>query len=220
MKPTIPTKSLLGLAVLLTPALAAAQPGYYGGGGGGGAGGPGYYNQPSRVPGGFHDRGGRLTWGGSLGLGSMSDSGGDISCANCDYSPLAGEGEVHIGGMLNPRLALLFEAQVNVQTISQGQFSDEDIVLSQTAAMFAAQYWVMPQLWLKGGIGVAHLDESNAYEGFAIDNGTALLGAIGYEVLSARNFSVDIQGRLINGSYKGIDDNITAGSIGVGINWY
>ena len=27
------------------------------------------------------------------------------------------------------------------------------------------------------------------------------MGAVGYELLSARNFSVDLQGRLLNGSY-------------------
>lgn len=213
------TKTLLGLAVLLTPAIAAAQPGYYGNGGGGGRG--GYYNNPApRAPGGFHERGGRLTWGASLGLGGMSDSGGDITCANCNYSPLSGEGDVHIGGMLNERFALLFEAQVNVQTLSLGADSSQDVILTQGAAMVAGQYWLTPQLWLKAGIGVANLQVSDSYDAASVDNGTALLGAVGYEILSARNFSVDLQGRLINGAYKGIDDNITAGSIGVGINWY
>ena len=209
-----PTTSLLALAVLLTPALAAAQPGYGGGGGG-------YYNQPSSgIPGGFHNRTGRLAWGGSLGLGGMSDSGGSIECANCAYSTASGQIEGHIGGFLSPRLALLGEAQANVQTLSTDGFDDTTLV--QSALMLAAQYWVTPQLWIKGGIGFANVQVDNSYYGTSepIDNGTALLGAIGYEVLSARNFSVDLQGRLLNGAYKGIDDNITAGSIGVGINWY
>jgi hypothetical protein len=46
------------------------------------------------------------------------------------------------------------------------------------------------------------------------------MGAIGFEILSARYFSLDLQGRFLNGSYDGIDNNITAGSIGLGINWF
>jgi hypothetical protein len=59
------------------------------------------------------------------------------------------------------------------------------------------------------------VDESSIPEG-----GMAVMGAVGFELLSARYFSVDLQGRLLNGSYKGIDNNITAGSVGVGINWF
>ena len=46
------------------------------------------------------------------------------------------------------------------------------------------------------------------------------MGAVGFELLSARNFAVDLQGRLIQGSYNGLDDSVTSGTVGVGINWY
>jgi hypothetical protein len=46
------------------------------------------------------------------------------------------------------------------------------------------------------------------------------MGAVGFELLSAQRFSVDLQGRLVAGSYDGIDQQITAASIGVGINWF
>jgi hypothetical protein len=208
-----PIKSLLILFLILAPSAAFAQ-GYYG------PGGPG---APQPLPGGFHNRMNRLAFGFSLGLGGMSDKGGDIECVNCNYNPLAGEIAGHLGGFLNPRLALMAEVQANIQTISSDQFSDTTLV--QGALMGAAQYWVTPQLWIKGGLGFASLQvqESDAFGVFAEsrpENGIALLGAIGYEVFSARNFSVDIEGRLLNGSYKGIDNNVSAGSIGVGINWY
>jgi hypothetical protein len=88
--------------------------------------------------------------------------------------------------------------------------------------MFAAQYWVTPQLWLKGGIGFASLDLQNNdyYEEAHIDSGMALMGAAGFELLSSQRFSVDLQGRLMAGSYDGIDQQITSASIGVGINWF
>jgi hypothetical protein len=210
-----PIKSLLILGTLaaipaLAPGDAAAQPGY----------GPGYGPPPnSTLPGGFHNRQGRLTFGFSGGLGGMNDDFGDIECDNC--STVSGQVEGHIGGFIGPRLALLFEAQANFQQISQGAFFEDDTFLTQSAAMIAAQFWVAPQVWVKGGVGFANLNISNnAGDQADIDNGVAVMGAVGFEIFSARYMSVDLQGRLINGSYKGIDNNITAASVGIGINWF
>jgi hypothetical protein len=213
-----PTKSLLALlaAALAVPALstsdAVAQPG------------GGYYAAPppnSVLPGGFHNRQGRLTFGFSGGLGYMnSDVFGDIGCSGCSSAAFGVAG--HIGGFIGPRLALMFELQVNGQQVSQERFFEDDIFLFQTAAMIAAQYWVTPQLWIKGGIGLAHLEEQtrDGFAGLEIANGTAIMGAVGFELFSSRYLSIDLQGRLLNGSYDGINDNITAGTIGVGINWF
>ena len=46
------------------------------------------------------------------------------------------------------------------------------------------------------------------------------MGAVGFEVMSARNFAVDLQGRLNLGGFNSLDDKVTSGSVGVGINWY
>jgi hypothetical protein len=210
------TKSVLVLAVLLVPAVASAQ-GYYGGG----------PAPAAQEPGGFHNRQGRLIYGGSVGLGGMSDRFGAIQCTNCDYNPVAVQVEGHLGGFVGPRFALLAEVQANVQTVSSNAFSGDTTTLTQGALMLAGQYWVTPQLWIKGGIGFASLQLDRSYYGDGIvdessipENGVAIMGAIGYELLSARYFSVDLQGRLINGSYKQLDNNVTGASVGVGINWY
>jgi len=214
-----PNKTLVVLAFLLAPGLAAAQ-GYYGGSG------PGYYGQPpaSQLPGGFHNRQGRLIFGFNVGLGAMNDAVGDINCSNC--SDISGELGGHIGGFIGPRFALLGELQGNAQTLSADTGGGTE-TLVQSALMIAGQYWVTPQLWIKGGIGFANLRvDWSAYGDGIVDassqpeNGIAILGAAGYELMSARNFSVDIQGRLLNGSYDRINDNITALSVGVGINFY
>ena len=205
-----PIKLMILAFLMLVPTAAFAQ-GYYGGGGYGPA-------PAQRHAGGFHKR--NIAFGFSAGLGGMSDQGGDIECGNCDYNPLSFQVEGHIGGFVGPRFALMFEAQLNGQTVEQRLFSDEDVFLTQGAAMFAAQSWVTPILWLKGGIGFSHLQLEDSFNAEDIDNGTALMGAIGVELLSARDFSIDLQGRLLNGSYKGIDNNITAASVGIGINWY
>jgi hypothetical protein len=214
-----PTKTLFVLALLLVPGLASAQ-GYYGGSG------PGQYGPPpsTQLPGGFHNRQGRLTFGFSLGLGAMNDDVGDIECVNC--SAVSGQLEGHIGGFIGPRLALMGELQGNAQTLSDSYGGGTE-TLVQSALMIAAQYWVTPQLWIKGGIGFANLRvDWSAYGDGIVDastqpeNGVALLGAVGFELMSARNFSVDLQGRLLNGSYDEINNNVTALSVGVGLNWY
>jgi hypothetical protein len=149
----------------------------------------------------------------------MSYNGNAISCSTCDYNPLAFELDAHLGGMLSPRFALLFEVQVNAQTI-ESDFLDGDTTLSQAAAMVAGQGWITPQLWIKGGIGLSNLQIDDAFSTSDLGNGVALMGAIGYEILSARNFALDLQGRIIEGTYNGGDDHLTSGTIGLGINWY
>src|SRR5688572_27084388 len=101
-----PNKTLVMLAFLLAPGVAAAQ-GYYGGSG------PGQYSQPpsTQLPGGFHNRQGRLMFGVNAGLGAMHDDFGDIECENC--SAVSGELAGHIGGFIGPRLALMGELQGN-----------------------------------------------------------------------------------------------------------
>ncbi len=208
------TKSVLVLAVLVfAPAVASAQR-YRGGGGG-------YYQNPANTqhPGGFHNRSGRLIYGASLGLGVMKENGDKVDCGNCDYSPISGMGSLHVGGFVGPRLALMGEVQGNIQTISDDRYDSESLI--QGTLMFAAQYWVTPQLWLKGGIGIANLRvESRYFVDELPENGLALLGAVGYELLSAQRFSIDVQGRLINGSYDGAGVNVSAATVGIGINWF
>lgn len=205
-----PIKSLLVLAVLLVPAIAGAQ-GYYGGGGG--------YGAP--LPGGFHNRMGRPMWGFSVGLGGMSDDGGDIKCdASCDYNPVSLEVDGHLGGMLSPRFGLMAEVQGNMQTV-HSDLINGDTVLTQSTLMVAGQFWVTPQFWLKGGIGFAHLDAQDDYGPIKnFGGGGAVMAGAGFELLSARFFAVDLQARIIEGSYHGINDHITSGTIGLGLNWY
>ncbi len=206
-----PIKSLLVLAILIAaPGLAAAQ-GYYGG--------PGY--GPPPVPGGFHNRAGRLAWGFSLGLGYMNENGDAVTCSGCDAQPVTGEVDFHLGGMINPRMAILLELQANAQQVALDP--NTDTTLEQTLVLGAVQYWLTPQLWIKGGLGVANLqlnDNINGVTYVSPGNGLGLLGGIGFELLSARFFAVDLQGRLTEGTYSGASDHITSGTIGVGLNWY
>jgi hypothetical protein len=210
------------LASVVLPAAAVAQPGYSAPP----ANNPGgYYSQPQPVtPGGFWDRSGRMVWGLGLGLGSMSSKDGPIECQSCSFNEIAVEFHVHLGGMLSPRLALMAEVQGNVQTVEEVAGGEGTKTLLQGALMVAAQYWLTPRLWLKGGVGFAHLsyNYNDAYgsQDEPLDDGGAVLLGVGYEIASGRDLAIDLQGRYIVGSYDGIDEQISSGTIGIGINWY
>jgi len=206
-----PIKLLFVLAVLFIPGIAGAQ--YYGRGGG--------YDQNGGggVPGGFHNRTGRLALGIGIGLGGMHDNGDTIQCDNCATSA-ALEVDGHIGGMLSPRFALLFEAQSNLRTIHSDTYNG-DTVLSNNAGMIAGQFWLTPQLWLKGGVGLANLQVSDqGYASYTSGTGGAIMGAVGFEIASLRFFAVDLQGRIIEANYGGNIGSVTAANVGIGFNWY
>ena len=64
-------------------------------------------------------------------------------------------GELHLGGMLNPRLALVGDVFAAVRYW-------DDAVAGRTSAYssiwtIALQYWVTNIVWLKGGLGWANL---------------------------------------------------------------
>lgn len=200
--------------VVLASSSAGAQPGAppppppgYGGGGG-------YYPPPPDPT----RRG--FTLGFGVGLGAMDSDSGVTECFDCDYDPITVSFDLHLGVMINPQLAILGEVYWHAQNIDADGFN----WLSQTMLLGAVQLWVTPQLWLKGGLGFAtldeHYDDGYDYGDDTIDTGVAVLGAAGFEVLSAPWFSVDLQARLASASYDGIDGQVNVGTVGVGFNWY
>jgi len=203
-------------AVVMVPALASAQPSSAPPPSGG------YYSQPPQPVSPYHHRAGTPMIGFGLGLGGMEIGDRDVECSTCDYEPIGVEADFHIGGMLSERFALMLELQANAETVDDSIYGTT--TLTQGVAMIAGQYWVSPRLWIKGGIGAAHLAyEYDDYYGAGsepVDDGAAIMGAIGYEVIATRGFGLDLQGRIISASYDGIDDNVTAATIGLGLSWY
>jgi hypothetical protein len=206
--------ALAALAVLAAPSSAGAQPGGppppppgYGGGYGGG-----YYGPPPARQG--------LTLGFGLGLGGMDSDSSLTECFDCNYDPLALGFDLHIGGMVNPQLAILGELFWQAQSIDADGFN----WISQTMLMAAAQLWLTPQFWVKGGLGFAsldsHYDDGFVAEDDSIDTGLAVMGAAGFEVLSSPWFAIDLQLRLASGSYDGVDEQVNTGMLGIGFNWY
>lgn len=226
--PALAAAALAALATVAAPSRADAQPGAepppppgedgYGqpppppGGGYGGYYGPyGPPPDPTR-------RG--LTLGFGVGLGGMDSDSNLTECFDCNYDPLALGFDFHLGAMLSPNMALLGEVFFHAQNIDSDGFN----WISQTMLVGALQFWLTPQLWLKGGLGVAtlqsHYDDGYEFDDDTIDTGFAVLGAAGFEVLSSPWFAIDLQVRLASGSYEGVDEQVNVGTVGLGFNWY
>jgi hypothetical protein len=143
-----------------------------------------------------------------------------------DACGVAGSLEGHIGGMISPRAAVLFEIWGADHPWSSGGSSFETINTFFTGAL---QYWVSDIVWIKGGLGVAELRETvddyynGAYSTAVNDiTGFALFGAVGVEVLQSYNFALDLQFRIGNGFYSQDGDSFSAQNYAfmVGFNWY
>jgi hypothetical protein len=132
-------------------------------------------------------------------------------CSNCGGGAFGLEG--HIGGMINPRLAVLAEAwglgrDVGGATLTNSVFTG------------ALQLWLADQFWIKGGLGGGTINLSDNYSGasFSSETAFAVTGAAGFEIVQWFNFALDLQFRLAHVAYSGGGANNIA--FMVGFNWY
>ena len=153
-------------------------------------------------------------FGGALGLG-------DITLSGCNVCGLSGMGEIHLGGMVNPRLAVMAEVWGSARN-----FTDPSGATGDIENVFfgpALQFWVNDIFWLKGSIGGARrqVNYDTAYGGSSnADDRSALgiSGAAGLEVLQSYNFALDLQFWAGNAFYS--DANTQNIGFLVGVNWY
>ncbi len=145
----------------------------------------------------------------SVGAGVLTND----SCDTCDSLEGLG-GEFHLGWMINPSLALLLEGYGVSHT-------ENNVTLSQNVGLVAAQYWISPKFWIKGGLGSGHLSLSNNRgEEFAVsEEGAGGMLAAGYEVYQGRAFAVDLALRSAAVSYKE-SETVTQTAATIGVNWY
>jgi hypothetical protein len=146
--------------------------------------------------------------------------GGAITASDCgDVCGGAIVGEFHIGGMINPRMAVLFDVFGADHPWSDP--AGDSHSTTNSFWMGALQFWPNDILWVKGGIGVGHIQVTNdsALLVSGDETGLGLMGAVGFEVVQSYNFALDIQGRIAHGFYsQGGDANNLA--VLVGFNWY
>ena len=202
----IATMIVLGASSIAHAQYNAPPPGYY-------APPPRYAYPPPPPPPVYGGRYG-LVIGGALGLGGISSN-------DCPACGAGGAWEFHIGGMLNPQLALLFDMSGVVRSYDDTAGNTNTLYNSLFAV--ALQYWLTDRLWLKGGVGDAYISlDTTDYAGFVYSNGSesalGLLGAGGFELISARTFSLDLQLRFMHGFYSG--DGATNWGLLIGLNWF
>jgi hypothetical protein len=193
----------LGIATMIllgatSVAHAQYQPGYY-------APPPryGYPPPPPRHYGMYRDG---LVLGFALGGGGIEGN-----CA-IGYCGGAVSGEFHIGGMLNPRMALLLDVWGNIRNVN-----GTDSSFSQSFWTAAMQFWPTDILWLKGGLGISHVQVSDAFGPYQDDTALGLMLGAGVEVLQVGNMALDIQFRAGFGFYNPTLDNY---AFLVGLSWY
>jgi len=192
----------LGLgAVLVGGAIASAQPQPYE---------PPAY-QPAKVRKG-------ITLGASLGVGELSCEDESANGSGpCDGVTEAGSIDGHVGIMLSPRLAIMGDVW------AMGH-SENDLTMSQTITTAAAQLWLTPRLWIKGGLGFAHARFSydTGFVELESESDTVPAGivGIGYELIHRPNFALDLALKAGTGIYR--DDQTRAHNVAVtiGANWF
>ncbi len=178
---------------------------------------PGYYPPPPPPPPpprGVYRSG--LILGAAIGVGGFTYS----DCG--DLCGFALSGELHIGGMIAPRLALMGDFWAGGHYFSNDAYNGSGSTYNGIYTL-AAQYWVTDNLWLKGGLGFGHISiDSDA--GTADDSGFAFMLAAGLELFQQYNYAMDLQLRYGNATYT----NSNSGGAGdtsmfallIGFNWY
>ncbi len=149
---------------------------------------------------------------------------GHIGCTNADGDDCDGDGAneaggiaVHAGWMVTPRLALIGKAW--------GMTHREDrLTINQGIVAAAARGWLLPRLWLEGGVGVARSTaEYDLGSGIDLmsesDTVPALIAGVGVEVLRGDRYALDLELQGGSGLYES-DIRVYNVAIGAGLSFY
>ncbi|MEZ4365215.1 MAG: hypothetical protein R2939_02870 [Kofleriaceae bacterium] len=153
----------------------------------------------------------------SVGLG-----GGHLGCDN-DGEDCSGDGPVQagsffgeVGAMVAPGLAVLGHLAVTAHR-------DDDVTVSQTMLAGALRAWLVPRLWVEGGLGVARakVDVDGEVIDLMSESDTvpAVLAGVGVELISTDAFALDVNLRAGSGLYRD-DVRLYQASLGVGASFF
>jgi hypothetical protein len=149
-------------------------------------------------------------------IGILSVAGGVASLDTSGAGArLGGSVAVAAGIRLRPRIALVFDASLVLQS---GGWNDS--VRRGGTQTVGLQYWPWPRLWLRGGAGVGWMrfsggtDDAYHRDGLA----PAALIAAGFEIVRRPSWSLDLQLRAAAMSHYGETAVLTHGLF-VGASW-
>jgi hypothetical protein len=160
-----------------------------------------------------------LTFGVGLGVGSLRADCPDDGCS------AAGEAvgiEGHIGWMLAPRFALMLDVWTMFHV-------EGFLTVYQVVNTVAAQYWLTPAIWIKGGVG-------NAVAGYnwrgifaqredKTEAAPGVMFGVGWELVSKKNRVLDLHFKYGTGFYNAevANEYVVEGhsiQVGASINFY
>ena len=128
---------------------------------------------------------------------------------------------LHLGGMINPRLALAVELAVLTATDDE---SGPELRINQRHATALLRFWAMPRLWLQAGLGSARAWGGEEGGATATYRGATLTGAVGFEVLHQRGHALDIALRLSGAGFHAPDEvgelSSTTVALLAGFTWF
>jgi uncharacterized membrane protein YtjA (UPF0391 family) len=150
--------------------------------------------------------------GGGIGVGHIACDGADCSGVN-----EAGGLNLQLGGLLSPNLGLLVDAWGMSHT------DGDNATFTHAILVGALRYWLVPRLWVQGGVGVAQAtwDYSDANVEFTSQSDTvpALMGAAGLELISTPTFAMNLELRAGSGFFED-DVRVRNLQVGLGVDWY
>ncbi|MBL4636611.1 MAG: hypothetical protein JKY56_22355 [Kofleriaceae bacterium] len=151
----------------------------------------------------------------NLGLGDMSSSDGELLCNGCSETPVTVAFGFHVGVMLAPNVSMVGEIWGQARPLDE----NNDLTLGQTLYLVGLQYWLSDRFWVKGALGASTLSVTEFGERTAVDEGSAGMLAIGYELSHSPTFAWDIQIKSGAGFYEN-GEAIESTTLTTGITWY
>lgn len=140
----------------------------------------------------------------------------------CNNDPDCGSEVNESGGlnlslayMLSPKLALSVDGWAMVH---RSEFLNETVTVTHSMLTIGPQIWLLPRIWLRGGLGWARLSMDVGNFQAESESVLGVMGAVGFEVLTSPRFALDLQLRGGTGFYDGVDA-INAG-LGLGFTWF
>lgn len=131
-------------------------------------------------------------------------------------------GEVHVAYMVSKRLALSLEGWGMYHAYTN--FFGTESTVSHVIATIGPQFWVLPRLWIRGGLGYARASWTNEIPitGDVVqgetENRPGVSFGLGLEVVSGPNFALDVQLRGGTGFYENAEASNVG--VGVGLTWF
>ncbi|HTM21028.1 MAG TPA: hypothetical protein VL172_10985, partial [Kofleriaceae bacterium] len=112
----------------------------------------------------------------------------ELTCEDC-ASKGGFEAQAHVGRLLDRRTALLYD-------VGMWTGSDDYVSVTLLTHTLAAQYWLAPGVWMRGGAGLAMAQASINWDSSGYQYGFAAVGALGVAMAHSDSASLDLSLRL------------------------